>query len=121
MGLRPRVLMFRGCSNCSQIQQRGLHQRPYLAKWRHFSTWTQQNQLSSETVDIPELTTSSSLSTLGLSTRSLGVHLAVVRVIYPLVESYSIFTHPTKIRFLKGFIRKFLPVVKQTSQWDISL
>lgn len=82
----------------------------------------QENQLSPETMGIPTIWDYFlTLKMSGLSISSLQVHLVTISAFRLSEEGYSIFTHPTAIRFLKGLIKTFWPMVKPTPLWDLNL
>lgn len=93
----------------------------YSAKWKHFSTWAHQSNLSLDSAGIPAileywLTLKSSV----LVFSCLWMHLAAICTFHPLVDNHTIFTHPVTTRFLKGILRPFPLAVELTPQWDLN-
>lgn len=56
-----------------------------------------------------------------LSLRSLQVHLVAVSARHPLVDHFSVYSHPMARRFMDGITRIFRPFMFSASAWDLSL
>lgn len=82
----------------------------YLAECRHFCTWVQRNQSTADILVILDyfLPLKNSRPSISL----LQVDHTVISSFLPLVDGLSVFTHLTTIRFVRGLVRTFPPVVK---------
>lgn len=80
------------------------------------------NHHSLSTVSIPViLNYLFTLKTLGLDLNSISMQVAAFRAFLPPVDSASMFTHHTTVRFMKGLFNIFPPALKPMLPWDHNL
>lgn len=115
--------------SCSkEIQEILLHSRKlathhtYLKKWTRFQVWCNSRQITpTSSTLLVVLDYMLDLKGSGLFLSSLKVHLAAMVTFHQQVEGYSIFSHPTTQRFLKGTVNLFPQPRHPTPTWDLNL
>lgn len=60
------------------------------------------------------------VKTTELLLSSIKIPLAALAAFHTTIEGFSVFTHPTTVRFIKGLFNLFPPVKEPSPLWDLN-